>query len=57
MMSIFSPPSSPVIVFTRVPFCPTHEPTGSMCSSFELTAIFDLAPASRAIDFISTIPF
>jgi len=56
IISIFSPFNSPMTVVTRTPFCPTQEPTGSMCSSLEKTAIFERLPASLAIDLISTIP-
>ena len=49
MISIFSPRSSLTIALTRAPFKPTHAPTGSTFGSLELTAIFVLEPASRAI--------
>ncbi len=40
MMSIFSPPSSRTIVFTRAPRAPTQAPTGSTLGSALVTAIF-----------------
>ncbi len=55
-MSIFSPPISDMTVVTRTPLCPTSEPTGSICSSFEETAIFEREPASRATAFTSIVP-
>ena len=56
MISIFSPRSSFTIALTLAPFKPTHAPTGSTFGSVELTAIFVLEPASRAIARISTVP-
>ncbi len=56
MTSIFSPPSSEITVATRMPRCPTQDPTGSTCASFECTAIFVREPASRAISLSSTTP-
>ena len=44
IISIFSPPSSEMMVLILTPFCPTHEPTGSIPSCLETTAIFDLGP-------------
>ena len=55
IISIFSPPSSFIIVWILDPRCPTQDPTGSIPSSLELTATFVLDPASLAIDFISTV--
>ena len=55
-MSMFSPPSSFITALTRIPLCPTHEPTGSIFWSFDETATLLRKPASRAIAFISTTP-
>ena len=46
--SIFSPRSSFTTMRTREPFGPTQAPTGSTPGSFELTAIFERCPGSRA---------
>ncbi len=56
MTSIFSPLSSRTTELTRVPFRPTHAPTGSTLGSLDLTAIFVLEPASLAMALISTVP-
>src|SRR6185437_14739076 len=55
MMSIFSPRSSRMIDCTRMPFIPTHAPTGSTSLSRDTTAIFVRSPASRAMARISTV--
>ena len=46
-MSIFSPRSSRMMAWTRVPFIPTQAPTGSTSRSRENTATFARSPASR----------
>jgi hypothetical protein len=56
MMSIFSPRSSRMIDCTRMPFMPTHAPTGSTSLSRDITAILVRSPASRAIARIVTVP-
>ena len=55
-ISIFSPLNSSLIAVTRVPFIPTHAPTGSTSSLLDHTAILVLEPASLAIALISTVP-
>ena len=54
--SIFSPRSSLTTMRTREHFGPTHAPTGSTPGSFEITAIFERWPGSRATPLISTMP-
>ncbi len=54
MMSIFSPRSSDTTIRTRDPLGPTHAPTGSTPSLWDMTAIFDRQPGSRATSVIST---
>ena len=54
--SIFSPFSSFIIFWILTPFCPTHDPTGSMFSLFEYTATLLLYPGSRDTLFISISP-
>ena len=50
-MSIFSPRSSRMMACTRVPFIPTHAPTGSTSRSREKTATSrDPGFAHRAAD-------
>jgi len=56
MMSIFSPRNSRMIDCTRIPFIPTHAPTGSTSLSRLTTAILVRSPASRAIALIETVP-
>ena len=55
-MSIFSPPNSLITAVTLVPLWPTILPMGSIPSTVEVTAIFDLDPASLATDLITTEP-
>ena len=55
-MSIFSPRSSRMIDWTRVPFIPTQAPTGSTSRSREKTATFARSPASRTAPRIITVP-
>ncbi len=55
-MSIFSPRSSRMIAWTRVPFMPTHAPTGSTSRSREYTATLARSPASRTAPRIITVP-
>jgi hypothetical protein len=54
MISIFSPPNSDTMFWTLNPRGPTQAPTESTFSSVECTDILERAPASRAIDLIST---
>ena len=54
--SIFSPFNSLTIFCIRIPRNPTQQPTGSMPSWCAATATLLRYPASRASDFISTIP-
>jgi hypothetical protein len=56
MMSIFSPRSSRMMDCTRMPFMPTHAPTGSTSLSRLSTAILVRSPASRATARICTVP-
>ena len=56
MMSIFSPRSSLTTMRTREPRGPTQAPTGSTPCTFEMTAIFERQPGSRATPRISTSP-
>ena len=55
-MSIFSPRSSSTMLPTRWPLGPTQAPMGSTFSSLDQTAILVRLPASRAMDFTSTVP-
>ncbi len=55
-MSIFSPRSSRMIACTRVPFMPTHAPTGSTSRSRLNTATLARSPASRTAPRIITVP-
>jgi hypothetical protein len=55
-MSIFSPRSSRMIDWTRVPFIPTQAPTGSTSRSREKTATLARSPASRTAPRITTVP-
>src|SRR5258708_1632635 len=50
MMSIFSPRSSRMIDCTRMPFMPTHAPTGSTSLSRLITATLERSPASHVDD-------
>ena len=54
--SIFSPCNSLIIFWILTPFCPTHEPTGSIFSFVEYTATLLLEPASLEIFLISIKP-
>ena len=45
-----------MIDWTRVPFMPTHAPTGSTSRSREYTATFARSPASRTAPRIITVP-
>src|SRR5438093_523065 len=54
-MSIFSPRSSRMMDCTRVPFMPTHAPTGSTSFSRETTATLARSPASRTQPLIWTV--
>ncbi len=56
MMSIFSPRSSRMMDCTRMPFIPTHAPTGSTSLSRLATATFVRSPASLAAKRICTVP-
>ncbi len=56
MISIFSPFSSCTTLWTRLPFMPTHAPTGSMSESLDATAIFARLPGSRAAAMMFTMP-
>ena len=56
MMSIFSPRSSRMMDWTRLPLMPTHAPTGSTSRSLEATAILVRSPDSRAMLRICTVP-
>ncbi len=56
MISIFSPLSSVMTDWTRVPRWPTQAPTASILLSWLVTAILVRDPASRAILTISTMP-
>jgi hypothetical protein len=56
MMSIFSPRSSRLITWMRVPRSPTHAPIGSTSRLVDATATFARSPASRAVAFTITIP-
>ena len=56
MMSIFSPRSSRLITWIRVPRSPTHAPMGSTSRFVEATATFARSPASRAVAFTTTMP-
>ena len=56
IMSIFSPRSSRMMDCTRMPFIPTHAPTGSTSLSRLITATFVRSPASRAANRICTVP-
>ena len=55
-MSIFSPRSSRMMAWTRVPFMPTQAPTGSTSRSREKTATLARSPASRTAPRIITVP-
>ncbi len=55
-MSIFSPRSSRMMDWTRVPFIPTQAPTGSTSFSREMTATLARSPASRTQPLIWTVP-
>lgn len=55
-MSIFSPRSSCTTACTRLPFMPTHAPTGSTSESRLDTAIFARPPGSRAAASMTTMP-
>jgi hypothetical protein len=55
-MSMRSPRSSCTTACTRLPFIPTHAPTGSTSESRDTTAIFERPPGSRAADRIVTMP-
>ena len=44
------------MAWTLAPLTPTHDPTASTRSSWEVTAIFEREPASRATPLISTMP-
>ena len=56
MMSIFSPRSSRMMDWTRMPFMPTQAPTGSTSLSRDMTAILVRSPASRAMALMVTVP-
>src|SRR5207247_1852551 len=56
MMSIFSPRSSRLMTWMRVPRSPTQAPMGSTSRLVEATATLARSPASRAVAFTSTIP-
>ena len=56
MMSIFSPLSSSTTAATRLPLGPTQAPMGSTFSSWDQTAILVRLPASRAMDWMITVP-
>src|SRR5204862_8047025 len=56
MMSIFSPRSSRLITWIRVPRRPTQAPIGSTSRFVEATDTFARSPASRAVAFTRTIP-
>ena len=56
MISIFSPLNSWTTLWTRVPFIPTHAPTGSISESLDVTAIFARFPGSRAATIMVTMP-
>ena len=56
MMSIFSPRSSRLITWMRVPRSPTQAPIGSTSRFVDATATLARSPASRAVAFTRTIP-
>ena len=56
MMSIFSPCISWTTAWTRLPFMPTHAPTGSIDESRLMTPIFARLPGSRAAAMIVMMP-
>ncbi len=56
MMSIFSPRSSRLITWIRVPRRPTQAPIGSTSRFVEATATLARSPASRAVALTRTIP-
>ncbi len=55
-ISIFSPPSSATMRFTRMPFAPMQAPTASTSGLWLCTAILVREPASRETALISTVP-
>ena len=54
--SIFSPPSSEMTVWMRVPRWPMQEPIGSMFACAEETDTLEREPASRAMLWMTTAP-
>ena len=56
MMSIFSPRSSRLITWMRVPRSPTQAPIGSTSRFVDATATLARSPASRAVALTTTIP-
>ena len=56
MMSIFSPRSSRLITWMRVPRSPTQAPIGSTSRLVEATATLARSPASRAVALTITMP-
>ena len=55
-MSIFSPRSSRLMTWIRVPRRPTQAPIGSTSRLVEATATLARSPASRAVAFTTTMP-
>src|SRR5437879_367766 len=55
-ISTFSPGNYLMMVLTRTPFNPAHEPTGHMLGSDEWTATMVRCPGSLVMLFISTTP-
>src|SRR5207245_295234 len=56
MMSIFSPRSSRLMTWMRVPRRPTHAPIGSTSRLVDATATLARSPGSRAAPLTSTMP-
>ncbi len=56
MMSIFSPRSSRLMTWMRVPRSPTQAPMGSTSRLVDATATLARSPASRAVAFTTTMP-